>query len=91
MDNRGYPVCGKCYNKYSKELQGASATHQHGGNVRIIAGWIKSLHMVAEPEREKRIKALTGELRPIANRTARVDTDAHGGQLMPCVSIDNHV
>ena len=45
----------------------------------------------AEPEREKRIKALTGELHPIANRTARVDTNAHSGQLMLCVGIDNHV
>lgn len=50
MDNQGYPVRGKCYNKYSKELQVASATHQHGGNVRIIAGWIKSLHRGAEPD-----------------------------------------
>lgn len=41
--------------------------------------------------REKRIKPLTGELHPIVNRSARVDTDAHGGQLMPCVGIDNHV
>lgn len=45
----------------------------------------------AEPVSEKRVKALTGELHPIVNRPARVDTDAHGGQLMPCVGIDNHV
>ena len=67
MDNRGYPVCGKCYNKYSEELQVASATHQHGGNVRIIARWNKPLHKIAEPDAKKRIEPSTGKLHPFAN------------------------